>query len=117
MDYISREAAIASLCCDCSATRDCRPGERCVDYQRIKEIPAADVRPMVTRDRLISVLRKYFSVGDSYTYELTRVKEAFEIGTMTFDDFEEWTDDNVSDLCGYLMRELFGAEMREVEHD
>lgn len=42
-DYISREAAIASLCCDCSATRDCRPGERCVDYQRLKEIPAADV--------------------------------------------------------------------------
>lgn len=47
MEYISREAAIASLCCDCSATRDCRPGERCVDYQRIKAIPAADVREVV----------------------------------------------------------------------
>ena len=46
-DYIEREAAISSLCCDCSATRDCRPGERCVDYQRIKEIPVADVRPVV----------------------------------------------------------------------
>ena len=42
-DYIDREAAIESLCCDCSATRDCRPGERCVDYQRLKAIPAADV--------------------------------------------------------------------------
>lgn len=46
-EYILREAAIASLCCDCSATGDCRPGERCVDYQRLKAIPAADVRPHV----------------------------------------------------------------------
>lgn len=43
IEYIDREAAIASLCCDCSATGDCRPGERCVDYARLKEIPAADV--------------------------------------------------------------------------
>ena len=43
-DYISREAAIAALCCDCQATRDCRPGERCADYMRLKSIPAADVR-------------------------------------------------------------------------
>lgn len=46
-DYISREAAIEALCCDCSATGDCRPGERCVDYMRIKAIPAADVREVV----------------------------------------------------------------------
>lgn len=46
-EYISREAAITSLCCDCSATRDCRPGERCVDYARLKEIPAADVVEVV----------------------------------------------------------------------
>ena len=46
-EYISREAAIASLCCDCSATGDCRPGERCVDYQRLKDIPSADVVEVV----------------------------------------------------------------------
>ena len=45
-DFIEREAAIEALCCDCSATGDCRPGERCVDYMRIKAIPAADVRPV-----------------------------------------------------------------------
>ena len=45
-EYISRDAAIASLCCDCSASGDCRPGERCADYQRLKEIPAADVAPV-----------------------------------------------------------------------
>lgn len=42
-DYISREAALNACCEGCSAARDCRPGERCVDYMRIKEIPAADV--------------------------------------------------------------------------
>lgn len=46
-EYIDREAAVASLCCDCSATGDCRPGERCVDYERLKSIPAADVKPVV----------------------------------------------------------------------
>ena len=47
MDYISKEDALGSICIDCSAQRDCRPGERCVDYMRIKAIPAADVRPVV----------------------------------------------------------------------
>ena len=42
-DYISKEDALGSICIDCSAQRDCRPGERCVDYMRIKAIPAADV--------------------------------------------------------------------------
>ena len=44
IDYISREEALNACCEGCSAARDCRPGERCVDYMRIKEIPAADVR-------------------------------------------------------------------------
>ena len=46
-EYIERDAAISALCCDCSVTRDCRPGERCADYMRLKAIPAADVRPVV----------------------------------------------------------------------
>ena len=54
-EYIEREAAFSSLCCDCSAKGDCRPGERCTDYMRLKEIPAADVRPVKwisTKERL-----------------------------------------------------------------
>ena len=69
---------------------------------------AADVRPVVQREAVMQALNKYFSIGDSYTYELTRVKEAFYVGTMTLDDFEEWDEDNVSDLCDYLMKEIFG---------
>lgn len=77
-----------------------------------------DVRAVVQRDAVMQALNKYFSIGDSDTYELTRVKEAFYAGTMTLDDFEEWNEDNVSDLCDYLMKELFGptcgAEMEKM---
>ena len=45
-DYISREDALGSICIDCSAQQDCRPDERCADYERIKNIPAADVAPV-----------------------------------------------------------------------
>lgn len=54
----------------------------------------------------MAVLRDFFSIGDSYTYELTRVKSAFEVGTISLDDFEEWGEDNISDLCDYIFREL-----------
>lgn len=76
-----------------------------------------DVRLVVQKDDLLSALREYFSIGDSYTYELTRVKSAFEIGTMSFDDFEEWGEEKIFDLCEYLMCKIFcpdhGAEMHE----
>lgn len=89
----------------------------CETYKEwLEQIPAADVRPVVQRDAVMQALNKYFSIGDSDTYELTRANEAFYVGTMTLDDFEEWNEDNVSDLCDYLMKELFGpncvADMR-----
>ena len=44
-DFISRETALACVCQDCSERKDCL--SPCVDYRRIKDIPAADVRPVV----------------------------------------------------------------------
>ena len=121
-EYIEREAALKEfekvcnvcmalvnrpMCGDCSVADTVR---------KVKSIPAADVRPVVQREAVMQALNKYFSIGDSYTYELNRVKEAFYVGTMTLDDFEEWDEDNVSDLCDYLMKEIFGpncgADMR-----
>lgn len=72
---------------------------------QIEELPPADVVP-VNREKLMAVLRDFFSIGDSYTYELTRVKSAFEVGTISLDDFEEWEEENISDLCDYIFREL-----------
>lgn len=115
-DYISREAAKQRI-------RDSFPdlAHRCEINAILNSIPAADVRPVVQREAVMQALNKYFSIGDSYTYELTRVKEAFYVGTMTLDDFEEWNEDNVSDLCDYLMKEIFcsncGADMTEDKNE
>lgn len=55
------------------------------------------------RDRLIELLAKYFTIGDSYAYNLTRVKEAFAVGTVTIDDFVEFDDEVVADIADYLL--------------
>lgn len=79
--------------------------------KKAKSIPAADVVEL-SRDKLIELLSGYFSIGDSNTYELTRVKEAFGIGTMTFNEFVEWSEDNVANLADWLIKEL-----KEEEND
>lgn len=55
------------------------------------------------REQLTQLLSRYFNIGDSYTYNLTRVKTAFDVGTIGLDDFEEYTEDNVADLADYLL--------------
>ena len=62
---------------------------------------------IVFEETLKNILKEYFGIGDSYTYELTRVKEAFAIGTMTFDDFVEWNEDNIEDLAQYIISHIF----------
>ena len=71
----------------------------------LRKMRPANVVP-VNREKLMAVLRDYFSIGDSYTYELTRVKSAFEVGTMSLDDFKEWEEEDISCLCDYILREL-----------
>ena len=44
-DYISKQAAIEVLCLDCSGANIC--GGTCDDTDRIREIPPANVRPVV----------------------------------------------------------------------
>lgn len=55
------------------------------------------------RKRLIQLLSRYFNIGDSYTYNLTRVKTAFAVGTVDLDDFEEYTEDDVANLADRLI--------------
>lgn len=55
------------------------------------------------RERLIQLLSRYFNIGDSYTYNLTRVKTAFDVGTVDIDDFEEYTEDDVANLTDHLL--------------
>ncbi len=58
---------------------------------------------MSERERLIKLLLRYFQIGDSYAYNVTRVKTAFEVGTMSLDVFEEFDEETVADIADYLL--------------
>lgn len=60
----------------------------------------------ISKAELTKLLNRYFNVGDSDVYNLTRSKEAFEAGTMTLDDFTEFNEDNVEDLINWLCTEI-----------
>lgn len=58
------------------------------------------------RKNMKEILSKYFDIGDSDYYILTRVKEAFQLGTMSFDDFKEFDEEIIEDLTDYIIKEL-----------
>ena len=58
---------------------------------------------MTDREKLVELLSSYFDIGDSYAYNLTRVKSAFAVGTMSLEDFEEFDDDTVADIADHLL--------------
>lgn len=58
---------------------------------------------MNEREELVDFLSQYFGIGDSYHYVLNRVKEAFAAGTMGLDDFEEYSEETISDIVEYLI--------------
>lgn len=61
----------------------------------------------LTVETIQNILNRYFDIpNDTYAYHLTRVKEAFAIGTMSLDDFEEFDEDTTRDLAEYLIEKL-----------
>lgn len=58
---------------------------------------------MLDRKKLKEILMQYFDIGDSYTYNLTRVKEGFAVGTVTIDDFEEFDEEIIDDIVEYIL--------------
>ena len=66
---------------------------------------------MIDREELIKVLNDYFTIGDSDTYVLTRVKEGFALGTVTIDDFQEFDESNVADLADYVIKHTSKASV------
>ena len=58
---------------------------------------------MDIREKLVELLAKYFDIGDSYAYNLTRVKSASACGTVGLDDFEEFDDETIEDIASYLI--------------
>lgn len=58
---------------------------------------------MDVMEKLVELLAEYFNIGDSYAYNLTRVKSAFACGTVGLDDFEEFDDETVEDIASYII--------------
>ena len=56
------------------------------------------------RDKLKDLLMEYFSIGDSYSYNLTRVKSACAFGTISLEDFEEFDESFIDDIVEYLLK-------------
>lgn len=69
---------------------------------------------MTDREKLIELLGEYFTIGDSYVYNLTRDKRAFAVGTMDLDDFEEFDDESVAHIADHLLAN--GVVVREKPH-
>lgn len=58
------------------------------------------------KETIVEVISQHIALEDTYTYELKRVKAAFEVGTMSLEDFEEWTEKNVDDLAKSIVEAL-----------
>ena len=59
----------------------------------------------ITVDYLQKILNDYFDIpSDTYAYNLTRVKTAFDVGTMSLDDFEEFNEETTRDLAEYIIK-------------
>lgn len=54
-------------------------------------------------DFLKELLMEYFRIGvDCYSYNLTRDKSAFECGTVTINDFEEFDEEMIDDIIDFV---------------
>lgn len=61
------------------------------------------------KEELAQKLFTYFGfnyIDGTYIYNLTRSKSAFNVGTMTLDDFEEIDEEFIYELADYIL-ELF----------
>ncbi len=56
----------------------------------------------INKEVLKDVLSEIFNLDDTYDYRLTRVKEAKQYGTLTIDDFEEYSEENINEIADLL---------------
>lgn len=58
-------------------------------------------------EKLKDSLMNYFDINnDTYAYNLTRDKKAFSVDTMTFDDFEEFSEETIDDIIKYIKENM-----------
>lgn len=77
--------------------------EKCEARIFIEELSQENKKYKEIMDNLKDKLMEYFEVGrDCYFYVLTRDKSAFYCGTMSFDDFKEFSEEQVDDIIDFL---------------
>ena len=72
-------------------------------FPRVNRI---DTTPVMDKEKLVEKLFDYFCFNTkdgTYIYNLTRVKEAFHVGTMTLDDFEEIDEEFIYELADFIL--------------
>ena len=72
------------------------------DERRIEELEEEN-RRLTDREKLIQILNDFFQMEDTYTYNLTRVKSAFSVGTVSLEDFEEFSEQNIDELADVIL--------------
>lgn len=58
------------------------------------------------REQLKKIIMEFYNIpNDTYAYNLTRIKESFDVGTVSIDDFEEFTEENIEELVDYIIKQ------------
>jgi hypothetical protein len=86
---------------------DFKRGYETATENTIKDILSDETFSEILQKKITDIVTDYFDINsDCYTYHLTRSKEAFSVGTMSFDDFEELTEDVSIELAEYIISKL-----------
>lgn len=61
----------------------------------------------ISKEQLKQKLMEYFDIGSSacMAYNLTRVKEARQYGTLSIDDFVEFDEDIIDDIINFIYKD------------
>lgn len=73
---------------------------------------------MNTEEQIEQELTEHFGLNNrrgSYYYVLTRDKEAFEIGTMTINDFQEFTEEDIDAIMPIVSQALTQSRNQLIE--
>ncbi len=91
------------LCDACKHAEDNTYGKCTKECFRLKD--RSDAKQL-SKEKLVNILNKFFSMEDTDAYWLMRSKSAFTVGTVTIDDFEEFTDETIDELAVFIINEL-----------
>lgn len=78
----------------------------CVISAEILETVLNHIKNSISKEVIEEKLMKYFDINTNncMAYNLTRVKEAKQYGTLTIDDFVEFDEETINDIVNYIFK-------------